>query len=95
MRLRDALTAAGQACDSADAELFTDPDAFTTEPEPDRLAREEQAKAVCAGCPARPECLAYALAVRPETGVWAGLTASEIRARSLRSAPVPGGEEAA
>ncbi|MGW4638025.1 WhiB family transcriptional regulator [Sphaerisporangium sp. NPDC004334] len=76
--LRNALIDAAPTCERADADLFTGPDAFTEEPEPVRLAREEQAKALCAGCPARPECLAYALAVRPEEGVWAGLTASEL-----------------
>lgn len=76
--LRNALIDAAPACETADADLFTGPDAFTEEPEPIRLAREAQAKAVCAGCPARPECLAYALAIHPAEGVWAGLTSSEV-----------------
>ncbi|MBG0814165.1 WhiB family transcriptional regulator [Planomonospora sp. ID82291] len=72
------LIDAAPACKTTDADLFTGPDAFTDEPEPARLAREEQAKAICAGCPARAACLAYALAIRPTDGVWAGFTATEV-----------------
>ncbi|MGW3346299.1 WhiB family transcriptional regulator [Nonomuraea rubra] len=77
--LRDDLINADPACESGDAELFTGPDLFEPEPDDEREAREEKAKAVCAGCPARAACLAYALAVRPEAGVWAGLTVDELR----------------
>lgn len=31
-----------------------------------------QARAICGFCPVWPECLAYALAIKPEIGVWAG-----------------------
>jgi WhiB family redox-sensing transcriptional regulator len=40
-------------------------------------ARETAAKAVCAGCPVRPECRRYALDAREQYGVWGGLTEDE------------------
>ncbi|GAA3158433.1 hypothetical protein GCM10010466_56470 [Planomonospora alba] len=92
--LRNALIDAAPACQSTDADLFTGPDAFTEEPEPDRMAREAEAMAICSGCPARAACLAYALAIRPAEGVWAGRTASEIRALSLRPAARSGKDAA-
>lgn len=48
----------------------TDPDAWF--PEPGGVAKE--AKAVCARCPVRAECLELALRIRPQHGVWAGLS---------------------
>ena len=42
-----------------------------------------EAKAVCAECPVRQDCLDHALAVREKDGVWGGLTAIE-RRRLLR-----------
>ncbi|MFD5466110.1 WhiB family transcriptional regulator [Kitasatospora sp. NPDC127059] len=43
-------------------------------------AREEAAKALCAGCEARVDCRRHALAVREPYGVRGGLTAAERRA---------------
>lgn len=64
-------------CRSADAHLFFPP------PEPEsraeRKEREELAKAVCAGCAVRAECLAWALSVREPHGVWGGTSESERR----------------
>ncbi|GIH27930.1 hypothetical protein Aph01nite_62400 [Acrocarpospora phusangensis] len=84
LSLRDALIdglplelAEGAACTS-DPELHTGPDLFTDEPADERAAREDVAKSVCAECPARLHCLAYAMEVRPEVGVWAGYTADEL-----------------
>ena len=37
------------------------------------------AKAVCATCPVREECLRYALATRQGDGIWGGLTETERR----------------
>lgn len=37
------------------------------------------AKAVCAACPVRDECLEFALATRQGDGVWGGLTETERR----------------
>ena len=42
------------------------------------------AKAVCAGCPVRPECLTFALTGLPE-GIAGGLTPSERRTHRTRS----------
>jgi hypothetical protein len=85
LSLRDALIDAlpaeladAVAC-PADPQLHTGPDVFEVEPADERAAREDVAKAVCAACPARLGCLAYALKVRPEVGVWAGYTAAELR----------------
>lgn len=77
--LCDEVLNAGPACEGDAAGLFTGPDSFEPEPDHEREAREEKAKAVCRGCPARAACLAYALAVSPEAGIWAGLTIDELR----------------
>ncbi|MGW7244276.1 WhiB family transcriptional regulator [Streptomyces sp. NPDC054804] len=51
------------ACRSADPEeLFVEG------------AAQNKAKALCAGCPVRTECLAYALDHRIEHGFWGGMT---------------------
>jgi len=57
------------ACGSSDAD-----DLFADSP------RQKQAKAVCARCPVRTECLAEALDERIEFGVWGGMTERERRA---------------
>lgn len=43
----------------------------------ERRQRELRAKAVCAGCPVRGECLDAALANDERYGVWGGLTDGE------------------
>jgi hypothetical protein len=103
--LKAAVLAADPGC-LLDPELFTGPDGIEPEDEPvlDRAARVDAARAVCAECPARLACLAYALRTRAAAGVWAGLTPDEItfvgdsarlpvaRPRKnarLRTAPVP------
>ena len=52
--------------------------------EPDQLfvagADQHKAKAICATCPVRTECLAEALDNRIEWGVWGGMTERERRA---------------
>ena len=73
-----------------DPELHTDPDAFTDEPADERAAREDVAREVCEQCPVLASCLFFALDVRPEAGVWAGLTADELRALA---APSPSNNE--
>ena len=45
-----------------------------------RLARESRAKAVCAGCRVRLDCLEQALANNERYGIWGGLTDVERRA---------------
>lgn len=37
------------------------------------------AKAICAACPVKDDCLQYALATNQTEGVWGGLSASERR----------------
>ena len=62
-----------------DAELHDGPDPDDRVEHPDaRAAREDVAKDVCATCPVQLACLEYAIRTRPNTGVWAGLTAEEI-----------------
>jgi WhiB family redox-sensing transcriptional regulator len=39
--------------------------------------RITRAKAVCASCPVRPQCAAYALSVAEPHGIWGGFTESE------------------
>ena len=57
--------------------LFFGPDAeFVTA----RKQREAEAKAICAGCPVRDACLAYALDTGEAYGVWGGLSEDERRA---------------
>ena len=42
-------------------------------------ADAHHAKAVCASCPVREECLEWAIATRQSDGVWGGLTEDERR----------------
>ena len=58
-----------------------DPDAwFPERPNPEGVNRAvRQAKAVCAACEVRAECLAYALEHNERHGVWGGLTEHERR----------------
>src|SRR5690242_3799570 len=77
--LRDAVLAGDPGC-VCDPELFTGPAGVEPEDEPalDRAARVDAARQVCAACPVRRPCLAYALRTRPAAGVWAGFTPEEI-----------------
>lgn len=60
------------ACRGLDPEIFF----------PERGESTREAKAVCAGCPVRPECLEYALDAREVNGIWGGK--SERERRSIR-----------
>lgn len=44
---------------------------------PDRGTSAAPAKAVCAGCPVRLECLDYALKAKERFGIWGGLSERE------------------
>ncbi|SEK27290.1 WhiB family transcriptional regulator [Streptacidiphilus jiangxiensis] len=66
----------GAACRRDEAGLFFAP---SKEPTAARLAREEQAKRVCARCPVLLECREHALVLPEPYGVWGGLTAAERR----------------
>lgn len=68
-------------CRDLDPDLFFPP--VEAESSEQRHAREAAAKAVCASCPVRQECLSWALTNRERLGVWGGLTERE---RSLLGA---------
>jgi WhiB family redox-sensing transcriptional regulator len=55
--------------------LGVDPDLFF----PERGASTREAKAVCAGCEVRDDCLEYALAHGEKFGIWGGLSERERR----------------
>jgi WhiB family transcriptional regulator, redox-sensing transcriptional regulator len=65
------------ACRGEDASFFFAPSYFERRSE--KVAREAVAKAICARCPVREECLAFALEVRDPHGVWGGLNEMERR----------------
>jgi WhiB family redox-sensing transcriptional regulator len=58
----------------------TNPDLFfpvgTTGPAIEQIAA---AKAICDECPAREECLEYALATNQDSGIWGGTSEEERR----------------
>lgn len=60
----------------------TDPEAFF----PDKGGSTRAAKAVCARCPVRAECLAFALENDERFGVWGGLSERERRQLRARQA---------
>jgi WhiB family redox-sensing transcriptional regulator len=66
------------ACSPADAGLFFGPDG---EPDWARRLREKRAKAICAPCPLRAECLEYALAEGFRHGVFGGVEMSSMNKR--------------
>jgi WhiB family redox-sensing transcriptional regulator len=77
------------ACKGIDPELF-----FSSEDLPnkqDRLEREGAAKAVCARCVVRAECLTYAIAAGERYGIWGGLNPQERRAHARAIASGEGG----
>ncbi len=67
----------------------TNPDLFfpvgTTGPAIEQIAA---AKAICGECPAREECLEYALATNQDSGIWGGTSEEERRVmrRQLQAA---------
>jgi WhiB family redox-sensing transcriptional regulator len=77
------------ACRGEDARLFFPPN--HSEPKEERLHREHRAKAICAICPVRVECLEYAVRTREPHGVWGGLNELErrllLRERERRADP--------
>jgi hypothetical protein len=85
--LKDAVQSGDPGC-LCDPELFTGPPDIEQEEEPvqDREARIAVAREVCASCPVRLACLAYALRTRPAAGVWAGWTADELTFLSAAAA---------
>jgi WhiB family redox-sensing transcriptional regulator len=69
------------ACLQEDPELFFP--IGTTGPALQQLAR---AKAVCATCPVRTECLQWAIDTNVDQGVWGGLSEDERRSLKRRTA---------
>lgn len=71
------------ACQSADPELFFPISAL------DATARDVvRAKAICARCGVRPQCLAHAMESGPLQGIWGGTTEAErrrLRGRATRA----------
>lgn len=87
------MTAGGWAWRARAACVDVDPEAFfpVGEAGPVFVAQVAAAKAVCAGCPVRAECLADAL-VGLAYGIAGGLTAEERRGLGVgRSVSAPGG----
>ena len=62
------------ACRSADPDLF-----FPVSTAGESVAQLAKAKAVCARCPVRRECLAFAVRTRQMYGVWGGMSEHERR----------------
>ncbi len=65
------------ACWHADPELF-----FPVSGSGPSLDQVTQAKVICADCPVRRQCLAFALDTRQEYGVWGGMSEEERRPRA-------------
>lgn len=63
------------ACRGPQASVFYPP--AHQERKEERLAREREAKAICAACPVRRPCLEYALRIREPHGIWGGLNEAE------------------
>lgn len=74
--------AADSACAEADPELFYAPDNERDGALRDR--RVAAAKAICATCEVRAECLVYAYDTRQSHGVWGGLDEHERRTLATR-----------
>lgn len=74
------------ACQATDPDLF-----FPVSGSGKSLEQVERAKAICAACPVRPDCLAFALRIGQADGIWGGLTEEERR----KPAPVSQGERRA
>lgn len=70
------------ACWSADPDLF-----FPVSSTGKSLEQVDEAKAVCACCLVRRQCLAFALRTRQAHGIWGGLTPEE-RAERRPARPV-------
>lgn len=68
----------------------TDPDSFFPE-----KGESSEAKQVCMSCPVRVDCLDYALANGEQSGIWGGLTETELRSVQTRRATLIRGKAAA
>jgi WhiB family transcriptional regulator, redox-sensing transcriptional regulator len=69
------------ACRDLDSAMFFHPDG---ERGVSRERREERAKAICAGCPVRAQCLEHSLRVEEPYGIWGGMAETERHSRRRR-----------
>jgi len=65
------------ACKGPYSEFFFPPS--SPERKDDRAEREAAAKAICADCQVRRDCLDYALSIQEPHGIWGGLNEVERR----------------
>lgn len=65
------------ACRGPQAAVFFPPS--HAERRDEKAERELRAKAICATCTVRSECLDYALSIREPHGIWGGLNEHERR----------------
>lgn len=72
------------ACRGPHASIFFPPSHFERKDE--KHVREAAAKAICARCPVRRDCLEYALRIREPHGIWGGLNELERKAILARRA---------
>lgn len=72
------LWQAKAACRGPQAVVFFPPSHFERKDE--KAERENRAKAICATCAVRPDCLDYALRIREPHGIWGGLNELERKA---------------
>ena len=63
------------ACRGPQSAVFFPPS--RSERRDDKRRREARAKAICGECRVRSECLAYAVEIREQHGIWGGLRESE------------------
>jgi WhiB family redox-sensing transcriptional regulator len=63
------------ACRGPQAAAFFPPS--HSERKDEKLARETRAKAICAECHVRCDCLDYAIRIREPHGIWGGLNEIE------------------
>ena len=63
------------ACKGPQSEVFFPP--AHLERKDERDLRERRAKAICASCPVKRQCLDYALRIREPHGIWGGLNELE------------------
>lgn len=66
------------ACRGPQAAVFFPPS--YSERRDEKADRELRAKAICAGCAVKKDCLDYALAIREPHGIWGGMNEHERRA---------------
>ncbi|MDE0700060.1 MAG: WhiB family transcriptional regulator [Acidimicrobiaceae bacterium] len=65
------------ACRGPQSAIFFPP--ASPERRDEKRARERHAKAICETCTVRDDCLAHALSIREQHGIWGGLSESERR----------------